>query len=233
MLYVAVYLTAHQLRMLSGREMYGFCVRHDLPDVWAYMYNSWYSSEWWGRWARSARPDNIPMAKTTMMIEAHWRVLKREFLLPFPRPRLDLLVWVITRQQLLIASAKFELKIKNRRVPLEWESEFSRSWTALTRAIADERRQDGGENPNAERRYLPSLEKWTCGCLSFKNSRYMLCKHLVKRYNDSVRRTSRLFHPLQVTIIRKDTKPYIKLEAVCPFGYKAWGLILMYNAAAA
>lgn len=196
--------------MLAGREMYAFCVRNDLPDVWAYMFTRWYSDEWWSRWARSSRPDNIPMAKTTMMIEAHWRVLKREFLLPFPRPRLDLLVWVITHQLLLMSRAKFDLKIINRRVPLEWEMEFCRAWKSLTRKIAA-----SSESADADQRYLPSLEKWTCGCPSFGKSRFMLCRHLVQRCNDNVRRRSSLFHAFQVYINRKDTRPYVAIDPVC------------------
>ena len=53
------------------------------------------SREAWKQWARSAVPDRITAGKTTMLIEAHWKVLKQNHLYRFNRARLDLLVFVI------------------------------------------------------------------------------------------------------------------------------------------
>ena len=38
-------------------EMYMFCKRRGLTEVWAYMWNSWYSLSMWNLWARSSRSD--------------------------------------------------------------------------------------------------------------------------------------------------------------------------------
>ncbi|KAI9259553.1 hypothetical protein BDA99DRAFT_410901, partial [Phascolomyces articulosus] len=57
-----------------------------------------YKPEAWRNWARTAVPDRIPTAKTTKLIEAHWKVLKRNHLYRYNRPRLDLLVFVITQR---------------------------------------------------------------------------------------------------------------------------------------
>ena len=78
--------------------MYGFCEAHGLRDAWAYLYERWYREPWFKKWARSARVA-VPIGKTTMMIESQWRILKRDFLINNPRPRLDLLVWIIIHKQ--------------------------------------------------------------------------------------------------------------------------------------
>ena len=189
--------------------MYEYCVRHDLPEVWAYMFNRWYTGEWWYRWARSSRPDTIPMAKTTMMIEAQWRVLKTNFLKNCPRPRLDLLIWIIVNQQLPIIEANFYLKIKNRRQALDWQKDFAREWKKANKSARTHL-----ERANADQWYIPSLRNWTCGCPSFADSNFMLCKNLVKRFNDD-RGTTRDFSALQRNIVRQDVAPYVNILRVC------------------
>ena len=37
----------------------------------------------------------IPVLKTTMIVESHWRVLKHQFLHRFNRPRIDLVTWIL------------------------------------------------------------------------------------------------------------------------------------------
>lgn len=51
------------------KQMYEFCVKHDLREVWAYLWENWYRCGRWELWARCA-DDNIPRLKTTMMVEA-------------------------------------------------------------------------------------------------------------------------------------------------------------------
>ena len=53
----------------ATKQMYGYCVENDLPEVWAYMYGNWYRCGRWALWARSQCSD-IPVLKTTMMVEA-------------------------------------------------------------------------------------------------------------------------------------------------------------------
>ena len=146
-----------------------------------------------------------------MMVEAQWRVLKHDFLLNLPRPRLDLLIWIITAQQLPLIRAKFMLKIVNRREALRWEKTFAKSWQTFTLIYQQE---PLGEHLQTDQRYLPSLELWTCGCPSFITSKIMLCKHLVKRCNDNVRRTWNCFAAREVYIHRKAEAPYVQIEPV-------------------
>lgn len=57
------------IRRWAVQQMYLFCVENELPEVWAYLWENWYRSGRWNLWARSAH-DEIPILKTTMMVEA-------------------------------------------------------------------------------------------------------------------------------------------------------------------
>ncbi|RPD61298.1 hypothetical protein L227DRAFT_466509, partial [Lentinus tigrinus ALCF2SS1-6] len=76
-------------------EMYHHCRANNLCEVWAYLWNSWYSPSRWGLWARAAYPTSIPCKRTTMMVEALWRNLKRLVLHLYNRPPIDLAVYAI------------------------------------------------------------------------------------------------------------------------------------------
>jgi hypothetical protein len=51
------------------KQMYQFCKAHDLPNLWAYLWENWYRSGRWELWARCVVTE-IPRLKTTMMVEA-------------------------------------------------------------------------------------------------------------------------------------------------------------------
>ena len=51
------------------KQMYEFCVEHDLHEVWAYLWENWYLHGRWELWAW-CMDDKIPHLKTTMMVEA-------------------------------------------------------------------------------------------------------------------------------------------------------------------
>jgi hypothetical protein len=61
-----------QIHQRCAYEMYTFCRENDLAYAWAYPYRYWYNYCWWRKWARSSSLQ-VPNAKTTMMIESHWR----------------------------------------------------------------------------------------------------------------------------------------------------------------
>ncbi|KAJ7043906.1 hypothetical protein C8F04DRAFT_894863, partial [Mycena alexandri] len=75
-------------------QMYKFCVEHDLREVWAYLWENWYRKSRWELWSRSVYPE-IPILKTTMILESHWRRIKHDFLHHFHMPRCDLLAWIL------------------------------------------------------------------------------------------------------------------------------------------
>ncbi|CAG8815111.1 20890_t:CDS:1, partial [Gigaspora rosea] len=84
------FLSPEEIWQQSTYEIYNFCVNNDLRHVWIYLWNSWYQKEAWVLWARSAVPGKICLFRTTMLCESHWKVIKRDYLLKFFRPRIDL-----------------------------------------------------------------------------------------------------------------------------------------------
>ncbi|KIO23611.1 hypothetical protein M407DRAFT_77861 [Tulasnella calospora MUT 4182] len=86
--------TAEQIREVSVKDMYFHCKRNGLPEVWAYMWNQWYSPSRWKLWARSTSP-LLSRLRTTMTVENHWRQLKHQYLRFTHRPRLDHAIYVI------------------------------------------------------------------------------------------------------------------------------------------
>jgi hypothetical protein len=61
--------TPKGIREWTVRQMYEFCHKHDLREVWAYLWENWYRTGHWEIWARSCHPE-IPILKTTMMLES-------------------------------------------------------------------------------------------------------------------------------------------------------------------
>ena len=58
------------IKAWAVKQMYDFCTLHDLPNLWAYLWENWYRCGRWELWARSANPCEIPRLKTTMLVEA-------------------------------------------------------------------------------------------------------------------------------------------------------------------
>ncbi|KAJ7436299.1 hypothetical protein B0H11DRAFT_1754960 [Mycena galericulata] len=85
------------IKRWAVKQMYEHCVENNLPELWAYLWENWYRNGRWELWARAPHPQ-IPRLKTTMMVESHWRRIKRDFLHHFHMPRLDLLVWILVKK---------------------------------------------------------------------------------------------------------------------------------------
>lgn len=162
------YWTRDEIRRNAIDELYGFCVQNGLASLWAYLWTSWYKPTRWILWARSAHI-NIPLAKTNMVIEAHWKVLKHSYLYRFNRPRLDYLVWIICCRLLPDQVLRFQQLQLGRQTP-SWFSDFKHEWKQLAmKSIAD----------GAKGRHYTDFLRWVCSCPSFLGSRFLICKHLV------------------------------------------------------
>jgi hypothetical protein len=57
------------IREWAVKQLYKYCHDHDLPEVWAYLWENWYRRGRWELWARSCHPE-IPVLKTTMILES-------------------------------------------------------------------------------------------------------------------------------------------------------------------
>ncbi|TFK47320.1 hypothetical protein OE88DRAFT_1600820, partial [Heliocybe sulcata] len=130
------HLTADEIHEGAVSDMYHYCLCHDLSQVWAYLWNCWYSPAQWVLWARSAE-EAIPVLKTTMIVESFWRVIKHRDLRHFNRPRLDLSMHVVLtktvpwlRQKLAILSGEWR---KGRGEALaEWQKDLRELWLKLS-----------------------------------------------------------------------------------------------------
>ena len=61
--------TPEGIKAWAVKQAYEFCVLHDLPNLWAYLWVNWYRSGRWELWARSGNANEIPRLKTTMFVE--------------------------------------------------------------------------------------------------------------------------------------------------------------------
>ena len=61
--------TPEGIKAWAVKQSYEFCVLHDLPNLWAYLWENWYRRGRWELWARSANPMEIPRLKTMMFVE--------------------------------------------------------------------------------------------------------------------------------------------------------------------
>jgi hypothetical protein len=59
------------IKRWAVQRMYNFCVKHEWPEVWVYLWENWYRTGRWELWARSAHK-LIPVLKTTMILESQY-----------------------------------------------------------------------------------------------------------------------------------------------------------------
>ncbi|KAI9057367.1 hypothetical protein FKP32DRAFT_1689206 [Trametes sanguinea] len=164
--------TAEDIHRDAVYEMYHHCFANNLREVWAYLWSSWYCKSRWNLWARAAYPTSIPCKRTTMMVEALWRNLKRLVLHMYNRPPVDLAVYALVTQALPSYRLKLRGIVANPRPgrprPLSAAQQaMKRSWTRLRKVPI-------------RGTYRTDISRWTCDCGAQKYHAYLLCKHLVK-----------------------------------------------------
>ncbi|GJE92122.1 hypothetical protein PsYK624_082750 [Phanerochaete sordida] len=167
--------TNDEIYEAAVREMYEHCFRNKLCEVWGYLWTSWYSPEKWKLWARAANPSSIPVHRTTMMVEALWRNLKRLVLHLYNRPPLDLANFAIITKSLppyRLTLSKLLSPVQGRVKKLtHMQVAFKRSWVALLKSAI-------------KGAYTTSITMWTCDCGAQKYHAFLLCKHLVQAVGD-------------------------------------------------
>lgn len=164
--------TAADIRRDAVHEMYQHCVANNLPEVWAYLWNSWYCSERWLLWARSANSASIPCKRTTMVVESLWRNLKRLTLNLFNRPPVDLASFAIITRTLPPYRLTLARLINSQRPGriqqlTHMQAALKKSWVRLAKVPI-------------KGSYTTDVHTWTCDCGAQKYHSYLLCKHLVQ-----------------------------------------------------
>ena len=90
------FLTSTDIYHQSVMEAYNYCKEKDLVCLWGYLWMNWYNKMDWDLFARASFPRAMPLAKTTMLAESHWHVLKYNYKYACNRPRLDRLTQILT-----------------------------------------------------------------------------------------------------------------------------------------
>ncbi|CDO76217.1 hypothetical protein BN946_scf184894.g6 [Trametes cinnabarina] len=164
--------TAEDIYRDAVDEMYRHCKTNHLAEVWAYLWNAWYSRSRWKLWACSAHPSSIPRKRTTMVVEALWRNLKCLILHMYNRPPIDLALYAIVTKSLPPYRQTLKKIIKNPRHGraaklTHLQKDFKHAWERL-------------ENAPVRGTYQTDITRWTCDCGAQKYHAHLLCKHLVQ-----------------------------------------------------
>ena len=149
-----------------------YCKEKDLVRLWAYLWTNWYNKVDWTLFARASFPRAIPLARTTMLVESHWRVLKYNYKYNCNRPRLDRLTQILTKELIPDQISTWQKFNNNQEFP-SWWGAFKSDWKKALEKDVD-----------SEDKYLTDVNNWICSCLAFINNNYTVCKHLVKKYTD-------------------------------------------------
>lgn len=168
--------TAEEIRRNAVLEMYGFCKTRGLREVWAYVWNQWYSPSMWKLWARSTSA-MLSRLRTTMTVEVFWKILKHEFLHHLVHPRLDQLVWTLIYEvtpnaATRIAAVDFGHRLGRSKELTTFQKALKKEWKTLQQREVSE--QD----------YKLDLKLLTCSCGQQKYSSHLICKHLVQALAD-------------------------------------------------
>ncbi|KAF7426653.1 hypothetical protein PC9H_009022 [Pleurotus ostreatus] len=210
--------SAPGIRHWAVKQMYDFCVANDLREAWAYLWENWYRKGRWELWAR-CEYERIPRLKTTMILESHWRRIKKDFLHHFHKPRVDLLVWILVTKMAPAYYRKLDLATRDigrfRELP-SWRKAFKRDWKrALKKPIT----------VPLNIKYRPDTYRWVCTCPHFSKSRFLLCKHLVQAappvepifFLEVIRnRTTPFWTHVSLQPMTDETKPGVKQPAQQP-----------------
>ncbi|KAK9334358.1 hypothetical protein V1521DRAFT_375118 [Lipomyces starkeyi] len=180
-----VFETYEYIHASSVRELLDYCKSIGQPKLFRYFWNNWYRPEYGGiasRWEIASlcgRPDSdttIPISRTTMRIESHWRILKKDYASRFVRPRLDVLCYIVITG-LVRSRIHLQRQVQLGREKPSSYKDFVQLWRKCAEAV------DNSAILKRAEIYHTDKDKWVCSCPSFVlNSRY-ICKHLVSFYS--------------------------------------------------
>ncbi|PKY41406.1 hypothetical protein RhiirA4_454982 [Rhizophagus irregularis] len=117
----------------------------------------------------------MPLARTTIITESHWRVLKYNYKYNYNQPCLDQLTQILVEQLVPDFDLKMTQYHTKHSFPAWWQT-FKKDW-------------DKAVNTNIEfamdKRHHIDTINWICSCPAYFCSPYLLCKHLVAKKNIS------------------------------------------------
>ena len=164
--------TGDQIWRDAVKEAYTHCEMNRLTEMWGYLWANWYCPKRWKLWARAAYPTSIPRKRTTMIVEALWRNLKRLVLHMYNRPPVDLACHaLITKAMPPYRTTLMRILAGSRggraQAPTHYHAAFKRAWEKLVKAPI-------------KGTYDTDTTKWLCNCGTQKYHAHLCCKHLVQ-----------------------------------------------------
>lgn len=156
--------TQDELASIARAELDAFFSESSEKELYRYLRENWYDHMNWRLWGRRHN-SKIAISRTTMKVEAHWSILKRLYLLPYNRPRLDLLVHIIDSALMRKFVCDYKSLALGVKKPFWWKL-FVRSWKLCSAS-------------KEHNTYDTCLRMFTCSCLAWQRSQFFLCKHLV------------------------------------------------------
>jgi hypothetical protein len=185
------FLSSKIIREKAVFEVYQFCENNSLVWLWSYLWREWYCPERWTLWARSSCDNKLSILKTTMIVEGHWKTIKRDFLYKFFRPRLDFVIYILVTKVVKLQQRKFYQIIIGREQP-EWKKNFKAEWKRI-----------GKLKINND--YLTDENKWICSCSAFLTNRFFICKHLIQKKGEMIAECFK-------TIKRNNVYPFLIIQ---------------------
>lgn len=166
--------TATQIRYLCVYEMYYFCKRRGLREVWAYLWNSWYRADMWCLWARSSDTNYLSRLRTTMTVENHWKLLKHHHIDFARRPQVDqtvyiIAIYVVRSMYEKAAQLSYDYRTGRGNALIPFQAALKIEWKRLEKL------------PISQRDYKTNVLEWKCRCTSQPSNAFHLCKHLVHK----------------------------------------------------
>ena len=119
--------------------------------------------------------NGISSSRITMLVEAHWRVLKMNYLVMHNRPRLDFVVRVISSQIIVKYVCDYNLCLLGLNKG-DWRIQFVEKSSDLSMLPINNS-------------YETSVNKWWCSYPSLRVDNFQLCKHLCRLLPCPVHRT--------------------------------------------
>ncbi|CAG8832393.1 31772_t:CDS:2, partial [Gigaspora margarita] len=162
-----------QIYQYCTQEAYEFCYNNNLPGLWSYLWVNWYNRRDWMLFSRSSYSLAIPLARTTMLAESHWQVLKCRYKYNYNHPRLDRLTQIIVEQMIADFDIKLTHYFTKRSFPTWWDA-FKLDWI---------KKADINIEHDMDERYHVDTTNWICSCPAYLYSRYLICKHLIIKKN--------------------------------------------------
>ncbi|KAJ9107776.1 hypothetical protein QFC20_003721 [Naganishia adeliensis] len=184
-------------------------------------------------WARASSPE-IPRIQTTMIVESLWGKIKRRYLFDFNRPRLHLALYlsitnIVPGVRETILQLQGLWRHSRADALFDWQEVFKKEWKTLSKSENDIIQEQIARRAKLTRKDIevkwtkaitptswnPSVASWTCFCPALLFSRFLMCNHLVREVNSTLRNN----HPPKdreffTSLRRYHAPPFYRLQGI-------------------